>query len=168
KIARTVDLKSGWVTSAFGEGHNHNLQGAGAEAYVPNYLAQGIYYVMIQTNMPPAREQLKGKINGPSSIDVLFANGGFTAPGGHPSDLVERLIASGGMTAEDRDGGFLLPVATTVDIDRQWQMRVAKQQPDFIKMTLVYSEDRAAGTPRPTDSDRHGLDPNLASYLVSL
>src|SRR5262249_46259704 len=68
----------------------------------------------------------------------------------------------------DRDGGFLLPVATTFDIDRQWQTRVAKQQPDFIKMTLVYSEDRAAGTPRPTDSDRHGLDPNLASYLVSL
>jgi len=33
-------------------------------------------------------------------------------------------------------------------------------------MTLVYSEDRVAGLPRP-DSDRHGLDPSLASYLVS-
>src|SRR4029453_11954694 len=41
----------------------------------------------------------------------------------------------------------------------------AQQRPDFIKLTLVYSEDRVAGLPRPAN-DRHGLDPSLASYLV--
>ena len=51
------------------------------------------------------------------------------------------------------------------DIDRVWATRIRKQQPDFIKLTLVYSEDRVAGRPRP-DNDRHGLDPSLASCLV--
>ena len=51
------------------------------------------------------------------------------------------------------------------DIDRVWSTRIQKQQPDFIKLTLVYSEDRVAGLPRP-DNDRHGLDPSLASYFV--
>src|SRR5262245_57262214 len=124
-IDRTVDLAGGYVTSAFGEAHNHNIPGAEA-----TYVAQGIFYVMIQQNVPGARR--------PRTIDVAFANGAFTAPGAHPSALVERNIANGGMTAHDRDGGFLLPVSTESDVDRQWQ-NVKSQQPDFIKMILVYS-----------------------------
>jgi imidazolonepropionase-like amidohydrolase len=155
KIDRTVDLAGGFVVPAFGEAHNHNIPGADA-----TYLAQGIFYAMIQENVPGARR--------PKNIDVAFANGAFTAPGGHPSALVERNIANGGMTAEDRDGGFLLPVSSTDDVDRQWSTRVDKQHPDFIKMMLVYSEDRVSQVPRPANSDRHGLDPSLAAYIVKL
>jgi hypothetical protein len=121
---------------------------------------------MIQMNVPDAPAKVKGLINRPDSIDVLFANGGFTAPGGHPTALVRRNIGNGGMTNEDLDGGFIQPVRSREDIDRVWSTRIKTQQPDFIKLVLVYSEDRFAGVPRP-DSDRQGLDPSLASYLVS-
>src|SRR5262249_57812103 len=88
------------------------------------------------------------------------------APGGRPTALVERNITNGGMTAADRDGGFLLPVSSVADIERAWTRSVRQQHPDFIKMMLVYSEDRVAGVPRPSTSDRHGLDPSLAAEIV--
>ena len=165
KIDRTVDLTGRFVTGAFGEAHNHNIPSDNTERTIRMYLEQGIFYAMIQTNVPEAPAKLKGLINRPDSVDALFANGSFTAPGGHPTALVRRNIANGGMTGEDLDGGFLQPVRSREDIDRVWSTRITSQQPDFIKLTLVYSEDRVAGLPRP-DSDRHGLDPSLTSYLV--
>jgi hypothetical protein len=165
KVDRTVDVTGKFLMGAFGEAHNHNIPGVDAEQTTRMYLDPGIFYVMIQTNVPAAPAKLKGVINRPESVDVLFANGSFTAPGGHPSALVRRNIANGGMTNDDLDGGFIQPVRSRADIDRVWSTRIAQQRPDFIKLTLVYSEDRVAGLPRP-DNDRHGLDPSLASYLV--
>jgi hypothetical protein len=165
RINRTVDLTGRFLIGAFGEAHNHNIPSDDTERTIRAYLGRGIFYVMIQTNVPQAPARLKGLINRPDSVDVLFSNGSFTAPGGHPSALVRRNIANGGMTSEDLDGGFIHAVRSREDIDRVWSTRIKQQQPDFIKLTLVYSEDRVAGVPRP-DSDRHGLDPSLASYLV--
>jgi hypothetical protein len=165
RVDRTVDLTGKFLMGVFGEAHNHNIPSPDTERTIRSYLEQGIFYVMIQTNVPGARAKVKGLINRPDSIDVLFANGNFTAPGGHPTALVRRNIANGSMTNEDLDGGFLQPVRSREDIDRVWSTRIKIQQPDFIKVTLVYSEDRVAGLPRP-ESDRHGLDPSLTSYLV--
>lgn len=165
KVDRTVDLTGRFLMGAFGEAHNHNIPSVDTDRTIRTYLDQGIFYVMIQTNVPEAPAKLKDLINRPDSVDVLFANGSFTAPGGHPTALVRRNIANGGMTKEDLDGGFLQPVRSREDVDRVWSTRIKRQEPDFIKLTLVYSEDRVAGVPRP-DSDRHGLDPSLTSYLV--
>ena len=152
KVDRTVDLTGRFLVGAFGEAHNHNIPSDNTERTIRAYLERGIFYVMIQTNVPDAPAKLRGLINRPDSIDVLFANGSFNAPGGHPSALVRRNIANGGMTNDDLDGGFIHSVRSREDIDRVWSTRIKKQQPDFIKLTLVYSEDRVAGLPRP-DSD---------------
>jgi hypothetical protein len=165
RVDRTVDLTGRFLTGAFGEAHNHNIPSENSARTIRAYLERGIYYVMIQTNAPDAPVRLNGLINRPDSVDVLFANGSFNAPGGHPAALVRRNIANGGMTAQDLDGGFIHAVSSREDIDRVWATRIRAQHPDFIKLTLVYSEDRVAGVPRP-DNDRHGLDPSLASYLV--
>jgi Amidohydrolase family len=165
-IGRTVDLGGRWVTGGFAEAHNHNIPGADTEGMIRKYLEQGIFYVMIQSNTPEGRASVKGLVNSPTSVDVAFANGGFTAPGGHPTALVERNIKNGGMTPADRDGGFLHPVSSAADIERAWTRSIRSQRPDFIKMMLVYSEDRVAGVPRPSGSDRHGLDPTLAADIV--
>src|SRR5687767_4959961 len=167
-VDRTVDLAGGFVTGAFGEAHNHNIPGVDTPASIRAYLAQGIFYVMIQGNSPFVRDSLRPLVNTPDSVDVAFANGLFTAPGGHPTALVERNIARGGMKEEDRVGGFLVPVASNDDVDRLWWTRVRKQDADFVKIVLVYSEARVAGVPRPSDNDRHGLDPALAARIVKL
>ena len=101
KVDRTVDLTGKFLMGAFGEAHNHNIPSGDTERTIRTYLEQGIFYVMIQTNVPEAPAKLKPLINRPDSVDVLFANGSFTAPGGHPTALVRRNVANGGMTNED-------------------------------------------------------------------
>jgi predicted amidohydrolase YtcJ len=164
-LDRTVDLAGKYVTGAFAEAHNHNIPSRDTDETIRTYLQQGIFYVMIQANVPEAPRQLAARINTPGTVDVSFANGLFTAPGGHPTALVRRNIKNGGMTEADFNGGFLHPVATKADVDREWDAWIRTQKPDFIKLVLAYSEDRVAGLPRP-DSDRHGLDPGLAAHIV--
>jgi hypothetical protein len=166
RIDRTVDLSQTYVTPAFGEAHNHNIPSPDTDATIRTYLTQGIYYVMIQANLPDAPSTLAGRINTPSSIDVAFADGVFTAPGGHPSALVRRNIASGGMHDVDLHDGFILAAPSRDDVDRLWWRVVRPHHPDFIKIILVYSEDRLAGVPVPQNSDRYGLDPSLVPYIV--
>jgi hypothetical protein len=162
-VDRTVDLTDLFVVPPFVEAHNHNIPGR--DEMPQTYLRQGIYAVMIQGNVPDARQQSGSRINRPDTIDVAFANGLFTAPHGHPTALVKRNVANGGMTVGDLDGGFLQPVAIPADVERAFQ-RARAQRPDFIKIVLVYSEDRETDVPRPSDSDRHGLDPALVSLIV--
>lgn len=166
-IGRTVDLAGGYVTGGFGEAHTHQVASGDADASIRTYLQQGIFYVMSQENVPQARGRLAGKVNVPGSVDVAFANGAFTAPGGHPTALVQRNISQGGMTIEDLNGGFLFSVASIADVEAAWT-KVRAQRPDFIKIILTYSEDRVAGVPRPATSDRHGLDPSLVPAIVRL
>jgi len=165
RIDRTVDLRGRHITGAFGEAHNHNLPGADTNAMIRTYL-QGIFHVMIQANMPEGRDSVAARVNTPTSVDVVFANGVFTAPGGHPSALVARNIKSGGMPPTAADGSFIHPVTSINDIDRAWTTRILTQHPDFIKAILAYSEDRVAGVPVPTTSDRYGLDPSILPHLV--
>jgi len=167
RVERTVDLAGGYVAGAFGEAHTHQVTSGDAAASIRTYLQQGIFYVMSQANTPDARQRLGDRVNVPTSVDVAIAGGDFTAPGGHPTALVKRNIRQGSMTPEDLNGGFLNSVSTVEDIDRAWPSVIARR-PDFIKILLVYSEDRVAGIPRPTDSDRHGLDPALVPHIVQL
>ena len=154
------------LDGAFGEAHNHNIPSGDTGRTIRTYLEQGIFYVMIQTNVPGSSSEAEGSDQSTRlHRRCCSRTGTFTAPGGHPTALVRRNIANGGMTNEDLDGGFLQPLRSREDIDRVWWTLIKKQRPDFIKLTLVYSEDRVAGLPRP-DSDRHGLDPSLTSYLV--
>src|SRR5262249_2482606 len=84
-VDRTVDLAGGYVTGAFGEAHTHQVNSGDADASIRTFLRQGIFYVMSQANIPQARERLGSRVNVDSSVDLAFAGGCFTAPGGHPT-----------------------------------------------------------------------------------
>ena len=98
-IDQTLDLKGSWIVPPFGEAHNHNL-GTGVtnqeRKAVRKYLADGVFYVKIQGNLPLTRED-KDRLgldhsDGP---DVAFAQGSVTGTGGHPIGLVESLLRQG-------------------------------------------------------------------------
>ena len=127
KVDRTVDLTGKFLVGAFGEAHNHNIPNDNTDRTIRTYLEQGIFYVMIQTNVPDAPAKLKALINRPDSVDVLFANGSFTAPGGHPTALVRRIIANGGMTNEDL-GSFSRCSRWNFDILKRHGVKIAIRQ----------------------------------------
>src|SRR6516225_7674469 len=91
RVDQVIDLRGKFIVPPFGEAHNHNLDWSSDEQFARlrrKYLEHGIFYVKNPTNLPRTRESLLGKINIPTNIDGSFSNGGLTATGGHPIEIV--------------------------------------------------------------------------------
>jgi hypothetical protein len=145
----TLDLHGGFVVPPFGEAHNHNIEASSrVDALIARYLRDGVFYVENPNVLPRNRAALAGKVNVPTGVDVIFANGGLTGSGGHPIEIVRRNIARGIWTAADGEGEFYWVVDNSADLARKWPAILA-QRPDFIKVYLLYSEEYER---RKTDS----------------
>ena len=168
KVDAVINLNKWFIVPPFGEAHNHNLDFSDEEQWArikSMYLRDGIFYVKNPTNLPRAAHPLVGRINIPTSVDAVFAHGGLTATDGHPLGLVKRNIERGGMKPEDADGGFCWIVDTVADLDRKWP-RILAGKPDFIKTTLVYSEEFAKRKDDKNYFSWKGLNPDLLPEIV--
>jgi predicted amidohydrolase YtcJ len=166
RIDSVIDLKRGYVIPPFGEAHNHNMEGSEPEKTIHMYLEDGIFYVKNPNNLPRNRTALAGKINTPTSLDVIFSNGGLTAMGGHPVGHVQRNISRKIFTEDDAEGAFYYSVDNEADLDRKWGVIMAGK-PDFIKTYLLYSEAYTKRKNNEAFFGRTGLDPALLPKIVS-
>jgi imidazolonepropionase-like amidohydrolase len=167
-IVTVIDLTGRYVIPPFGEAHNHNVEWNDEETFARikrMYLEAGIFYVKNPNNLPRARAPLLGKINIPTSIDVMFANGGLTASGGHPLGVVRRNLERGGMTKEDAEGGFYFIIDDLAGLDRKWE-KILSGKPDFIKTYLQYSEEYEKRKGDDAYFDWRGLNPTLLPEIV--
>jgi len=165
-IDSTVDLAGAYVIPPFGEAHNHNVEPLSKmDILVQKYLRHGIYYVKNPDCLPGAREQVADKINSPTSIDVVFSNGGFTGTGGHPVEFVERNIQRGIWTAAEGEGKFYYQVDTSQALDQKWP-RFLTTKPDFVKTYLLYSQDYAARKDAQEFFGWKGLSPEVLTAIV--
>ena len=161
-----VDLGGGYVVPPFGEAHNHNVEPLNKiDVLIQRYLRHGIFYVKNPDNLPGGRAQVLAKINRPDSIDVSFANGGFTGPGGHPADIVKRNIDRGLWTESDGDGAFYYSVSSEAELERKWP-EFLSTRPDFVKTYLLFSEDYERRKDDPKYFGWKGLDPGLLKKIV--
>ena len=147
---QVIDLQGQHVVPPFGEAHNHNIDPQGAVAKVlAGYLRAGVFYVQNPNNLPGARAGLAGRINHPGTVDVAFANGGLTSPGGHPTQIARANIARGRWTESDGDGAFYFSVRDESELARRWPQLVASR-PDFVKIYLLYGDQGLAPALIPT------------------
>lgn len=164
----TVDLDGGYIVPPFGEAHNHNIEySSRIDAVIARYLRDGVFYVENPDVLPRARAALAGKVNVPTGPDVVFANGGLTASGGHPIELVERNVARGTWTAMDGEGAFYWVVDDASELERKWPAILAGH-PDFIKVYLLHSEEYDRRRADPAYAAWRGLDPALIPRIVRL
>ncbi len=163
-VDSVVDFAGGYVVPAFGEAHNHNAVPSDT-GIVNRYLRAGIYYVRNPNSFPRDAVAARGPFNTPTSIDVVFSNGGLTGPEGHPIDLIRRNIARGVFKPDAGDGNFYHTLATQADLDARWPAILAAQ-PGFIKTYLLFSEDYARRLAESSTSGWRGLDPQLLPDIV--
>lgn len=135
------------------------------EPLVARYLRHGIFYVKNPNCLPHTREQLAGRINTPSTIDVTFSNGGFTGSGGHPIEFQERNIQRGIWTKADGEGAFYYVVDNQADLESKWPRHLATK-PDFVKTYLLYSEEYDARKDAAAFYGWKGLDPSILKKIV--
>jgi hypothetical protein len=113
----------------------------------------------------------RAKLNRPESIDVVFANGGLTSPGGHPAplhDYMARIDVFRGLKPEDMEGRAYFTIADERELEAKWP-RILAGKPDFIKTFLLFSEAYEGVAPlrRETDGEANkGLDPAVLQAIV--
>ncbi len=141
QVDATVDLHGGYVVPPFGEAHNHNVEPLNnVPKLMATYLEHGIFYVKNPNNLPRDRATVAPLLNRPDSIEVIFANGGWTSSGGHPAEIAKRLLDRHLWTERDGEGGFYWTADSPADVERKWAAYL-EQKPQFVKTYLLFSED---------------------------
>lgn len=168
QVAETVDLANAYVVPPFGEAHNHNVESSYTlERIMKQYLIDGIFYVKNPNSIPRLTQQIQEKINTPDSIDVVFANGGLTAKGGHPVSLYEALsksaYRSSGITDFENQAYYFID--SVQDLETKWAQILAGK-PDFIKTYLLHSEEYEKRRDDEKFYGLKGLNPKLLPLIV--
>lgn len=137
----TVDLHGGFVVPAFGDAHNH-FPGSEQEVGPANraYLEAGVFYVL-NAGGDAKSNLIRAELGTPTSVDVIFAHGLFTCPGGHPKPYLEYLVDRGILPVkkEELEGRYFYSVDSIAQIEKVWPEFLATK-PDFVKLVFVFSE----------------------------
>lgn len=169
RVDRRLDLAGGFVVPPFGEAHNHNFEKTwNLERQIDTYLGLGIFYVKIANSIRELNATIRHRLNRPDSVDVVFANGGITSPGGHPARLYQEILrepAYQGVAREWFEGRAYHTVDSLDDLDRKWPA-IRSQPPDFVKVFLLYSDEHATRRASEEYFGRRGLDPALLPSVV--
>jgi hypothetical protein len=163
-VDSVIDLAGAYVVPAFGEDHNHNAVPSDT-GIAHRYLRDGIFYVKNPDNLPQEKVNAAGRFNVPASIDVAFANGGLTGPGGHPIELVQRNVARGTWKPSDGEGSFLYTIGSAAELEQRWPAILASH-PDFVKTYLLFSDEYAHRLADSSTVGWRGLDPALLPPVV--
>jgi imidazolonepropionase-like amidohydrolase len=170
RVDETIDLKGGFVIPPLAEGHTHWLPQF-ADQLSACYLADGVFYAREMASSNVSYNQFRDRVNLPTSVDFVTALQGFTGPGGHPVEVLERGMAMG-VTPKDWKPDFdpygILIVRTERDVDERMKLLVA-ENPGLVKVFLIYSDQYEARLNDPaTRGSGRGMDPKLLPYLVKL
>lgn len=152
--------------SPFGEAHNHNIEASSRlGAVIQSYLRAGVFYIQNPNNLPNSRDSVADRVNRPDAPDVVFANGGLTGPGGHPTTIAQANVARGLWTATDGEGAFFFSVE---NLSAAYAVlpRLMETRPDFIKIYLLYSDEYDSRLRDPMTAGWRGLDPNIVADVV--
>ena len=172
-LDRTVELSGRHVVPAYGEAHHHGIDSSDAlDDKITVFLEAGIFYVKNPNAIPELlTPAVRARLNRPETIDIVFANGGLTSPGGHPAPLHDYLAALGvfrGLKPADMEGRAYYIVADEEELDRKWPAILAGR-PDFIKTFLLFSEEYEGVEPLHRETDgkaNRGLDPKVLVAVV--
>ena len=161
--ARTIDLAGKYVVPPFGDAHNHAFaDGAPFDEQLQRFLRAGVFYVKNPNNTAALTAPIRARVNKPETVDVIYANAGLTATGGHPSQLYGPARA---------DQSYFV-VDSLADLERKWPL-VLGGKPDFIKVYLEYSEDPkrnrglSAKLVRPIVERAHAAKLTVSAHVAS-
>ena len=171
-VDTVVDLKQQFIIPPFGEAHNHSPEtDQDLDVFIERYLADGIYYIKNPNSIPFATNKIKSKINHPRSVDVIYANGGLTARGGHPTVLYNYMLgttykkALPGWTTKSFEGEAYYLINSKEELEKKWPFILA-QKPGFIKFYLIFSEEYEQRKDDTAFNGKKGIDPKLAKLIT--
>lgn len=166
-VDATVDLQGKYIVPPFAEAHNHHFgEEANYKQQLRTYLQQGIFYSKNTNNVAKLAVPVRQLVNNPESVDVIYANGGLTATGGHPVQIYDMFAQHlPGWSKKDMEDQAYFIVDTEKDLEHKWPA-IMSGKPDFIKTYLEYSDEFEKRKADPSFYGKRGLDPKLLSKIV--
>ena len=171
-VDTVVDLKQQFIIPPFGEAHNHSPEtDQDLDVFIERYLADGIFYIKNPNSIPFATNKIKSKINHPRSVDVIYANGGLTANGGHPTVLYNYMLgttykkALPGWTTKSFEGEAYYLINSKEELEKKWPF-ILSQKPGFIKFYLIFSEEYEQRKDDTAFNGKKGIGPKLAKLIT--
>lgn len=172
-VDTVIDLQQQYIIPPFGEAHNHSPDTEiDFDIFRERYLSDGIFYIKNPNSIPFTTRKIEKLINQPNSVDIVFANGGLTSTGGHPSGLYQYLLTTIykksilGWTNRSLEGHAFYTIDTKEDIEKKWPFIMA-DKPGFIKLYLLYSEEYDQRKDDTAFNGKKGLHPKLLKYIIS-
>ncbi|MBX9782037.1 MAG: hypothetical protein K2X48_01975 [Chitinophagaceae bacterium] len=171
-VDTVIDLHHQYLIPPFGEAHNHSPDTEPDFAvFRERYLSDGIYYIKNPNSIPFTTQKIQNQINNPTSLDIVFANGGLTSAGGHPSGLYSYLLTTiykksiTGWTNKSMEGHAYYVISNKDDIDKKWPF-ITADKPSFIKLYLLYSEEFERRDKDSVYNGKKGLNPKLLKAII--
>ncbi|NNF06351.1 MAG: amidohydrolase family protein [Candidatus Eisenbacteria bacterium] len=158
--AQTVDLQGAYVVPGYGNAHTHGIGNNDFDTESNNLLGRGVFYVANPNSIGSRSAEAREMAASPLNVDALFANGGLTSSGGHPSQIFERYPDSKAM-----DGDAYFSIDSMDDLEQRWP-EVLGGNPDFIKVYLERSEFHEKRKHDLAYYGKRGLDPKLIAPIV--
>jgi hypothetical protein len=171
-VDSTIDINHKYVIPPFGEAHNHSPETPDdIDIFIERYLSDGIFYIKNPNSIPALTNLIKDKINTAFSLDVAYANGGITGPGGHPVTLYHHLqktkyrLSLRKIKEEHLEGIAYHTIDSETDLKKKWPV-ILKDSPAFIKVYLLYSEEYEKRKNIAAWDGKKGLSPKLLKVIV--
>jgi hypothetical protein len=176
RIESVIDLQGGFVVPAAGDAHQHRFNDPQEIAKdTRQFLRKGVFYVMVQDAIVELAPDVLRRVNVPHGVDVVYTRAPLLGSKHGLTVFFERMAAQGMFgtrrTARDLDGHAFFALDTPAHLDEKWPA-VLEANPDFIKVILAFSEDRARrSTPAFLADSTHlmarpGLDPELLKPIT--
>ncbi len=160
-----VDLNGSYVIPPLADAHAHWLSdGQNVEEQTYMLASKGILYLKNPNNTVVLTREIRERVKEAGIIEVAYANGGFTSPGGHPSQIYTDVTKEYGLDAQ---GIGFNAVSSESDLMEAWP-RFLDDDPDFVKLYLEMSEYHDERVGNENFVGKYGLDPKLAPLVVQL
>lgn len=177
RAAQNIDFTGRYLSPAYGDAHCHHIDGDYLSRKMnSDYLSQGTVYVQSMGNHVTTRMESNNVVNRNNSIDVAFANAGFTSLWGHPVFMYETLANPVDLKLSPKERSDLVKsrrrtqlgdtywlIEKAEDIERVWPRYLASD-PDLTKIFLVNSKHRSENINGLAGSI--GLAPQVVPFIV--
>jgi hypothetical protein len=177
RVEAVLDLSGKFVIPPYADAHVHNLNEDDSIAEdVATDLRDGVFYAMEQDPAIELSSAVRGRVNTPESVDVVYTQGLVTPSWGVMADMY-TMLAQAGRFGDRRklaevDTREIFLIDNQADLEKKWPALSAKNH-DFIKVIVAFSEEerkrkqnRRYGAKPPEYSAKAGIDPQILAELV--
>ncbi len=154
-----IHLDNKYILPPFAEGHTHKLdKREELKRDIDSLVKQGVFYALVLNNFSSNAENNREVLRHSKQLDVVYANGGITATGQHPSFAYERNISCikewwlPANTAKikssnkgENDAYWFMN--TMEEVDKKW-LAFLSTKPDLVKVYLLNVNKNANQDPK--------------------